>query len=171
MQDVISSMADAQKLASVRRTVEGTLALAQRPRLEGLVQDTGGSVRYRMEFDVDIVQRPIVRVQLDGFARLLCQRSLETFDYSIKAESKLAFIADEADESSLMPDFDPVLVGVGEITLIEIVEDEVILQIPAIAINAAKISAEDAAKPMHWESPAEKQSPFAALAGLMGKKN
>jgi uncharacterized protein len=172
MHDVISTLSDAQRLASVGRVVNATLELASCERLRGLVVAPFGQVQYRLEFGTDIVQHPTVVLSLKGSARLMCQRSMEAFDFPLNTQIKLAFIADETEESGLMPEFDPILVGTGEKSFIEIVEDELILLIPNVPVNPEAVGAE--VKPAVWEAKSpERQSPFASLAQLLNppKKN
>ena len=172
MHDVISTLSDAQRLASVGRVVNATLELASCERLRGLVIAPFGQVQYRLEFGTDIVQHPTVVLSLKGSARLMCQRSMEAFDFPLNTQIKLAFIADETEESGLMPEFDPILVGSGEKSFIEIVEDELILLIPNVPVNPDAVGAE--VKPAVWEAKSpDRQSPFASLAQLLNppKKN
>jgi uncharacterized protein len=172
MQDVISSFADAQKLAAVGRVIEGTLDLSRSQRLTGLVVEQGGMVRYRLNFGTDKVSNPTVQVHVDGFARLLCQRSLQAFDYPLQATIDLGFIAKEADEGSLMPGFDPILLGENPVTMVELVEDELILMIPGVAVNPASLDAQNV--PLVFEAKApERSSPFANLSQMLNplKKN
>ena len=172
MHDFISNLSDAQRLASVGRVVNATLELGSCVRLRGLVIAPFGQVHYRLEFGTDAVQHPTVAITLKGFARLMCQRSMEAFDFPLNAQVKLAFIADEADESGLMPDFDPILVGVGDKSFVEIVEDELILLIPNVPVNPDIAS--DETKSAVWEAKSpDRQSPFASLAQLLNspKKN
>ena len=172
MHDVISNLSDAQRLASVGRVVNATLELGSCERLRGLVVAPFGQVHYRLEFGTDIVQHPTVVITLKGSARLMCQRSMEAFDFPLNTQVKLAFIAEEAEESGLMPDFDPILVGTGEKSFVEIVEDELILLIPNVPVNPEAVTAET--KPAVWEAKSpDRQSPFASLAQLLNppKKN
>jgi uncharacterized protein len=168
MISAISSMADAQKLASVGRILEGTLLLGDSPRLNGLVIQPFGQVSYKLTFFTDVVGRACVRVKFSGHARLLCQRSLEGFDHPIESDTQLGFIAKEEEESALMPDFDPILIGHDPIEFLSLVEDELILLIPQVPVNPAL---EDATSPGVWQAKApEKANPFADLGSLLKGK-
>jgi uncharacterized protein len=166
----ISSMADAQKLASIGRILEGTLSLGDLPRLNGLVIEPFGQVSYKLVFSQDVVGRACVRVKFKGHARLLCQRSLEGFDYLIESDTQLGFIANEEDEASLMPNFDPILITHETIQFISLVEDELILLIPPVPVNPTLA---DAQSPGVWQAKApETANPFANLSTLLkGKPN
>ncbi len=164
----ISSMADAAKLASTGRIESGRLQLAALPRLDGLLVQPFGEMEYRLEFFSDIAQRPCVRLHMKGTAHLLCQRSLEGFAFPLESETQLGFIAEEADESALMPGFDPILITHDAISFQSIVEDELILMIPQVPVNPALA---DADEPGVWQAkPPEKLSPFANLGSLLKEK-
>ena len=173
MNVVISSMADANRLATTGRTVQGVVALKDLTRLTGLLVEPFGSVNYKLVFSPDIVGRACVRVVLDGAARLLCQRSLEGFDFKIDSDTQLGFIATEEEESALMPGFDPILVDPAmiaqdAITPLGLVEDELILLIPPVPVNPALSNTES---PGVWQARApEKAHPFAALGSLLKTK-
>ena len=165
----ISGMADAQKLASTGRIVEGRIALNDSDRLSGLVVDPFGQVDYRLSFFFDMVQRPCVKLSLSGSARLICQRSMEGFDFPIRSETQLGFIASEEEESALMPDFDPILITPATISFTGIVEDELILAIPQVPVNPALTKTDPG--PGIWQAkPPEKSSPFANLSSLLKEK-
>jgi uncharacterized protein len=170
MISAISSMSDAQKLASIGRIIEGEASLGDLPRLNGLIVEPFGSVKYKLVFSTDMTGRACVRVKFAGTARLLCQRSLEGFDYSIESSTSLGFIATEEEESSLMPDFDPILITHEKIEFLSLVEDELILLIPPVPVNPA---ASDATSPGVWQAKApESSNPFAGLSSLLkGKPN
>ena len=164
----ITSMADAQKLASIGRVIEGAIALEDLLRLDGLLVEPYGSVDYTLTFFTDVVGRACVKVEFEGSARLLCQRSLEGFDYDLKYEAQLGFIAKEDEESSLMPDFDPILITHDTIEFLSLVEDELILLIPPVPVNP-KLA--DAHSPGIWQAKApEKANPFASLSSLLKEK-
>jgi uncharacterized protein len=164
----ISTMADAAKLASTGRIESGRLQLATLPRLDGLLVQPFGDVNFQLEFFADIAQRPCVRLQLKGTAHLLCQRSLEGFAFPLESETQLGFIAEEADESALMPGFDPILITLEAISFQSIVEDELILMIPQVPVNPALTNADE---PSMWQAkPPEKTSPFANLSSLLKEK-
>lgn len=164
----ITSMADAQKLASIARLMEGSIQLGDLPRLNGLVIEPFGQITYKMSFFSDVVGRACVRIKFKGHARLQCQRSMEGFDFPLESDVQLGFIAKEEEESALMPDFDPVLVGLNPIEFLSLVEDELILMIPQVPVNP---TLEDASSPGIWQAKApEKANPFADLGSLLKGK-
>jgi uncharacterized protein len=170
MQTAITSMADAQKLAARQHRVDAEVELQSLSRLNGLLVAPFGRVKYRLSFAPDVVGRACVTVQLHGQARLLCQRSLEPFDFVIDSTSKLGFIAEEAEEASLMEGFDPILLGYTPVSFESIAEDELILLIPPVPVNPAVVAQSD----QHdgpagvWEAKAPEQAhPFAQLGELL----
>ncbi len=168
MNAVILNMGDAMRLATTGRTVVGRLELAQLERLNGLLVAPYGHVDYTLVFSTDVVGHACVRIQINGAARLMCQRSLEGFDFKIASDTRLGFIATEEEESALMPDFDPILITSEAITPVSLVEDELILLIPPVPVNPALPNSES---PGVWQARApEKAHPFASLGSLLKGK-
>jgi uncharacterized protein len=169
MQTQINSMADAQKLAVRQHSVQAEVSLQSLSRLNDLLVPPYGRVQYALSFGVDAVGRACVNVKLRGSARLLCQRSLEPFDFALDSSTSLGFISDEADEASLMEGFDPILVGLEPISFESIAEDELILLIPPIPVNPLSEKPEDKDSPAGvWEALApETTHPFAHLGTLL----
>jgi uncharacterized protein len=165
----INSMADAEKLAARHHREEAEVALASLSRLNGLLVSPHGRVKYALSFAPDVVGRACVHVQLQGTARLICQRSMEPFDFPINSTTALGFIGTEDEEASLLEDYDPILLGLGPVSFESIAEDELILLIPAIPVNPLN---EDASQSQPqakvWEAKApEKANPFASLSDLL----
>jgi uncharacterized protein len=81
---------------------------------------------------------------------------------------RLGLIRDEADEAALPEGYEALLVpGDGMLRLLDMVEDELVLAVPAVPMNP-----EADAVDREWPIPEEelaKASPFAALSSL--KKN
>lgn len=168
MINVIASIADAQKLASTGRVVARSEPISSFPRLVGLVSEAEGTVHFELTFEPDGMGRPSVQVRIEARVPLLCQRSLETFLYPISSVSHLGFITDEAEEASLLPGYDPLLLGTELVEFLDIVEDELILAIPQVPVNPLS------AKPAQgaWEAKApEDKNPFADLSALLKGAN
>ncbi len=163
-------MADAEKLAARHHSEQAEVALASLTRLNGLLVPPYGRVRYELFFAPDVVGRACVRVQLHGSARLICQRSMEPFDFPIDSTTALGFISSEDEEASLMDGYDPILLGLGPVSFESIAEDELILLIPAIPVNPLNEDASqtEQSQAKVWEARApEKANPFASLGDLL----
>ena len=159
---------DAWRALAARRSFEGRAPLAAFNRLQGLLSDTVGEVRYSVQFDTDPLQIPYVELRVDAELPLECQRSLQRFELPVRLVQRLGLIRDEADESGLPGEYEALLVADdGQLQLLDLIEDELVLAVPAVPVNPDSEAVER-------EFPAQeeelaKASPFAALSSL--KKN
>lgn len=164
----VPEVLDAWRLVAARRGVEGRLPLSALTRLAGLLHDTDGEVRFSLDFDTDELQVPYAELKIDAELPLLCQRSLERFLLPVQMVQRLGLLRDEADEAALPPGYEPLLMPEdGMLRASELVEDELILAVPVVAIAPGGEAVE-----RDWPAPQAEQdasNPFAALSSL--KKN
>lgn len=155
-------------MVSGRRGVEGQLPLSSMPRLGGLLVDGEGSVRYALQFDRDALQVAYVELHAEVELPLTCQRSLERFLLPVRIVQRLGLIRDEAEEAALPAGYEPLLVPEdGMLDPAELVEDELILAVPAVPVVPGSETVEREFGPATEEAP--RPNPFAALEAL--KKN
>lgn len=156
-------------MVAARRTFEGRLPLSAMTRLQGLLVDAEGEdVRFAIEFDRDALQVPYVELRIDAGLPLVCQRSLQRFVLPVSMVQRLGLVRDEAEESALPPGYEALLVPEdGMLRPAELVEDELVLAVPVVAVAPGSEAVE-----RDWPAKEEelaKASPFAALTSL--KKN
>ena len=159
---------DAWRMVANRRSFEGRLPLSAMTRLQGLLADTEGEVRYALEFDRDALQVPYIGVRIEAELPLVCQRSLRRFVLPVVLTQRLGLVRSEEEEAALPPDYEALLVPEdGMLRPADLVEDELVLAVPVVAVDPASDAVE-----REWAADEEevaKTSPFAALASL--KKN
>lgn len=157
------------------RTVEGRLALASLGRLRPMILDTEGDVVFRLEFVRAEGGIPTIQGMVECDLVLECQRCMEKMDFHVAAKVRLAMATSQERVEQLPNQYDPLLLSGEEISIASIVEDELILALPAVAMHeikdcpaggkflAAQRSAEDEAGN---KTPSGRKNPFAALAQL-----
>jgi uncharacterized protein len=159
---------DAWRMVAARRSFEGKVPLAALRRLNGLLTDAEGEVTFALQFDRDALQVPYVELKIDVALPLECQRSLQRFLFPVSMVQKLGLIRDEADEASLPEDVEALLVPEdGMLRTLDLIEDELVLAVPAVPMNPELPAVELDVSPRQEELT--QASPFAALASL--KKN
>lgn len=155
-------------MVAARRSFEGKVPLAALRRLEGLLTDAEGEVTFALQFDRDALQVPYVELKIETALPLECQRSLQRFLFPVSMVQKLGLIKDEADEAALPEDVEALLVPEdGMLRTLDLIEDELVLAVPAVPMNPELPAVELDVSPRQEELA--KASPFAALASL--KKN
>lgn len=142
-------------------------------RLGESLADQQGECSYRLQFERDRFQTAIVRIEAEAALPLICQRTLKRFLLPVRIEQTLGLLRSEAEEASLLPEVEPMLVPAdGEVVLRDLVEDELILALPVVPV--------DPEGELEWSGDAEvevaevepkRENPFAALSALtMNKK-
>ncbi|PZP59793.1 YceD family protein [Pseudoxanthomonas sp. X-1] len=159
---------DVWRMVAGRRSLEGRVPLAAFRRLDGLLTDAQGDVGFAMQFDRDALQVPYVELTIDAALPLECQRSLQRFLFPVSMVQRLGLIRDEAEEAALPPEMEALLVPEdGILRTLDLVEDELVLAVPAVPMNPELPAVELEAPPQQEELA--KANPFAGLASL--KKN
>jgi uncharacterized protein len=157
---------DAWRAVSARRVFEGRVALGAFARLRDSLADTDGECSFSLQFARDGFGVATVMVAARAELPLVCQRSLQRFLFPVTVHQTLGLVRNEAEEAALPSDVEPVLVGAdGELTPLDLIEDELILALPVVPLSADTMRDEPLPEPV--EQPGERQvNPFAALAAL-----
>lgn len=151
---------------------EIVLPLRQFPRLQALLVDESGSVNagFRFSRRKDHI---VVSGQLNAEYPLTCQRCLEPMTTTVHGSFEFVFVADEAEARRLPDELDPVILDeAGQIHVVDLLEDELILNLPTVPKHVSPddcgrlAKALEAAAPAADEGRSERASPFGALKDL-----
>jgi uncharacterized protein len=167
---------DPVRLADQGRVFDGSIANAAMKRLNESSESAQGEALVHLEFGRDSGHRRMLRGWARTEVELTCQRCLEQYKQPLSAEFQLAIVTDEEQAERLPEDYDPLLYSGRPMRTAAIVEDELILSLPIVAMHArddaaCKGAREDTAEPN--ASTAEegaKPNPFAALEQLKNRK-
>jgi len=139
-----------------------------------------GFVREKaVEPGAPVSQRLFLDVTVDGRVWLDCQRCLGVYPESIATKMRFEVVASEeaADEAPMDEDETDVIVGSKKFSVLELVEDEVLLALPTAPKHAVCPTVHDSlvtgadgeVEPKAAPEEEKRPSPFAALAGLKTK--
>ena len=144
--------------------LQGELPVASLTRVLDLLVDSTGCLGYHVQGQMGPRNRPQLMLQLDGVLSVCCQRCLEGIDYPVKIRSLLELVKDEEEltQEEIEDDSKDFLTAQKELDVVELIEDEIILDLPA-APRHERCALPDAG------SRTEKVSPFSVLSGLKGK--
>jgi len=141
--------------------LERSVGLDELPRLADLLTTTAGSLSVRLEGWRDEQGKSWLQLDIAGEPVLCCQRCLGGMKYPLAIRSRLQLIAPGADwpDDDLEDDSADAIAADAELTVLSLVEDEVLLALPI------------APRHEQCESPSASasgngSSPFAALADL-----
>jgi uncharacterized protein len=165
-QDSAGRITDIFRFAAEGGRLEGEAPVAVFGRLADQLAGESGTLRWRLEGGLDAEGEPRLTVHADGRLVLRCQRCLGELDWALTLETVLrpVRVGQELPEDELENDtFDAVEMD-GEVDVLSLVEDEILLALPIAPRHAACGRPE-----MSEPEDARRESPFAMLAGLRGK--
>lgn len=157
---------DAFEFCRLKERREGEVAVSDLPRLAKESVDEFGSMRWSLQGGKDSLGHPQLILSVAGTVQLICQRCLAPFAFDIESESILILASDDASadaiDALLDDDAVEVIVGSRNFSILELVEDEALLAIPASPRHAI------CPERLVTDTPkdAEKVSPFAVLKNL-----
>lgn len=163
---------DPIRMAETRRLFEGRIALAEMARLGESLQDSDGDVTVSLEFGIDNEGIRFVRGHIQAEVSLECQRCLETMRYPIDSEFLLAVVRNEVEAEALPSHYEPLLVGGEPLFLRDIIEDELLLALPIVAMHTQEecsvntSSGQETGDLREDTGATVKENPFAVLADL-----
>jgi uncharacterized protein len=126
---------DAERMVAGRRSFEGVLPVAELPRLVEALADDRGDVTYRLDFEQDERGGPQLHVVLSAGLSLECQRTLESFVYPARVDTRLGLLADEQDADALPGECEPLLLEGGALSPRRVIEDELLLALPLVPVK------------------------------------
>lgn len=135
--------------------LEGVVNLADMPRLSVNLGATDNHVTVKLQFGRDEQQTAYLKGHIEAALTLQCQRCMEPFVYGIMSDFALG-IVNTLDEANALPEhYEPALAVEGSLALRELIEDELILNLPII--------------PRHEPDQCKVQLPLAGEGGEQGK--
>lgn len=157
-------LVDPWRMIDMRREFGGTLPVSRLKRLQSLLADSSGTLAFDLSFRRDTLDRALIDVTVNGEVQMVCQRSLEPFAVTVAVENVLALYRHEAEERGAECEYDPILVSEGQISIAELIEDEVMLALPLVPKNPHYAVIEPAVE--EPEPEAKQPNPFAVLKQL-----
>ena len=110
----------------------GTISANALARLQSLIAEPGEDLVYSLRFGRDDARRSVVHVAVRGRLRLTCQRCLGMMDWLFDEHSVLALVQGFDEAARLPDDYDPLLLEEPLLRPLRLIEDEVLLAVPAI---------------------------------------
>lgn len=132
MSERLPEFIDPLRLAAQGRLLNGQLALSQMQRLTPTLASTRGTVDIQLEFGQDGQNISYLRGQIRANLELICQRCLQALAFSLEAEPCLGIVTSQTQADRLPEQYEPLLVDDDLISLAAVIEDEVLLSLPAI---------------------------------------
>ena len=153
----LPSELDARKAAARGALVSGSLRPADMPRFRALLAGEEG--------------RSLVRVKIDADVEVSCQRCLQPMRRRVESDSTLAIVWTDEEAGQLPRNLEPLVVAEQDVDLWRVVEEELMLALPAFSYHESEACKEILADysgpaPEEEVSPGKKPNPFDVLAQL-----
>ena len=156
---------DPERLAAQEASCNGSLQLDQFERLVPLLLNANGTVDFRFRFSRDTRHRPLIEGRVETELSLLCQRCLEPYQLVVDADMTLVVVQGFDEAENLSAEFDPLMLEEERLNLYQLVEDELLLSIPAVPRHDnCKVEVTEVGEPIETEKVSE--NPFEILASL-----
>ena len=161
---------DPYRFAEQNLYLDGSLKIADMHRLNSnLSSGNADTVKVDLQFGIDEQGITFLKGHIETNLRLQCQRCMEPFNYEIISDFILG-IVNTLDEANALPErYEPAMAKEGELALRELIEDELILNLPIIPKHEpeecrVKLPMKDSG----WEQ-GKGENPFHVLESLKDK--
>ncbi len=147
-----------------RRQFKGSLPLSQMSRLQGLLFGQEGEVGFDLRFGKDgriAAVTGSVRAEL----RLQCQCCLGSIPWAVNSQVSLGVVRSIEEADRLPEGYEPLLLEGNTIALADIVQDELLLAIPAIPQHE-QCGPDAPREKKTLPETSQRPNPFAVLANL-----
>ncbi|HQU16309.1 MAG: hypothetical protein B7Z66_09660 [Chromatiales bacterium 21-64-14] len=113
----------------------GQVALSRMDRLGRTLASTEGAVQVELYLDRDEQRIAYLHGRIEARLSLVCQRCLEPMGLEVDREILLGLVRSDEEADRLPMQYEPLLVTPGPMAVSEIIEDELILALPIVALH------------------------------------
>lgn len=112
--------------------LSGVANIADMKRLSENLSSNKDTVTVDLQFGVDEQRTTYLKGHIEAKLSLQCQRCMEPFKYEIMSDFLLGIVSTLEKANALPEHYEPALAKEGQLALRELVEDELILNLPII---------------------------------------
>lgn len=163
---------DPVRTAQKRLDYQGIYTAEQVERVADSVVSVDSDVECAMSFAVDSQRLAVLKGTAEVQVTLRCQRCNQPFPQHVHVSYCFSPVSNEEQAEALPEAYEPIDVDdFGEIDLLAVVEDEIILALPVVPVHDSEHCEVSEADMVFGQLPAEveKPNPFAVLASLKRK--
>lgn len=167
MQNTLPENVDFLKQVDKNASYEGVWPVAGFKRLAEAICNERGEVSAWLKFSTR-AGTPCLDGRVQAELELRCERCLDTVKEQIESEFRFGLVTSD-DQAEMLPrEFEPLLVAGSEQSLVELVEDELLLSLPIVARHREACSEILQKHKQDDGSQHDTHRPFAALKDLIG---
>lgn len=132
---VLPRQGDPRKFAQHGVVLEGCIPVSDLARVVEATEGSGGEIQVKLDFKISEEKKKVVVGTAHAELSLICQRCLEPVTVPVKSDISLGIVWDEEGANKLPPHFEPWIVGEGIADLYDMIEEELLLSLPAVAYH------------------------------------
>ena len=165
----LPSMIDAYRVAQKKLDYSGYYSPEQVSRVAESVVNIDSDVTSELSFAIDNQHLVVITGETDVDVTLKCERCGKNFIYHVHVTYCFSPVIDDERVEVLPREYEPIAVNqFGEIDLLAMIEDEIILALPVIPVHDSERCEVSDVDMIFGELPseAEKPNPFTVLASF-----
>jgi len=170
MQSILPERLDFIQKADLGCEIKGKWPINQLNRLPDLLLNDNGELDAELEFGRTGKLR-YISGNVSAKVEVICQRCMQPMFLELNAQIKLGLITDEEYADRLPEEYDPCLVSDDDKSLAEVLEEELLLVMPLVAMHKEGCSdylqEQEKRIQIEEESKSEKENPFSVLKDLL----
>lgn len=125
---------DLRQLALQDTSLKGEVALAQLRRLHDSLCEVQGTVRIDWSLALDDKQHPTIQGSIQTQLLMRCQRCLQPMQWTVDSQVALVvFNSEPHANEELLPGYEVITLDKPQVSLLNLIEDEIILALPIVA--------------------------------------
>lgn len=129
---------DPFRYAEQSLSVAGIVNIKDMQRVSlNVVPVDGATVAVSLQFGKDEQKMAYIKGHLETTVLLQCQRCMEPYSYEIMSDFVLGIVSSMVEANALPAQYEPALSNEGSLALRELIEDEIILNLPIIPRHGA----------------------------------
>ncbi len=166
MLDQLPSLIDPISFSEKKKVLSGSFQINELSRLSEMLYDKVGEIKVDIEFKKE-GRVSVIQGSVKGTLNLICQNCLESIDWDTDIDFKLGVVSSIEQADNLAGDCEPLLLEEQKVSLIELVEDELLLSMPDFPKHDH--TCQESTKQQEAEQDEERVSannPFSVLANL-----
>ncbi len=170
MQSILPEHLDFIQKADLGCEIRGKWPVKRLNRLMDLLLNDSGELDAKLKFDRAGKLRSISG-SVSAKVEVTCQRCMQPMSLELEADIKLGLITDEEQADRLPEGYDPCLVNDEDSSLADLLEEELLLVMPLVAMHEEGCSdylqEQKKRRQIEEESKSEKENPFSVLKDLL----
>ena len=157
----------------LKRIIKGVYPVSKFKRLSKTLACNDGDISVKLEFG-DCVGYACLKGTVSAMLSTECQRCLKPVETAISGSFKFGLVRNEEEFNQLPDELEPYLIEGEQQSLINLIEDELLLSLPMVTVHeeacsdfmATENEAVKAVMQVEREAEKEASNPFAALKAM-----